>query len=278
MEKSRARHLVQSITRQITIGSTIDIRKLSKKAWQRLKLPLLGNERDILAVFEVHENENDYWIALTNWRRNNPANYYLVTYGRDGLIKILGELHESDGLELQWQYRPSLKDNRNEERVRRFVQMYGSIGVNISLPATTISADEFLTDVLRVAEIRKTAQDLSTIIRLDEDGAFPEGRRIEWLHKRRERSSRVVREAKERHARANNGNLPCEACGFDFQELYGDRGRHFIEAHHKVPLSELKEDQIAETFVDDLALVCANCHRMLHKKPYSTVEDLRAKL
>ena len=107
MEKSRARHLVQSITRQITIGSTIDIRKLSKKAWQRLKLPLLGNERDILAVFEVHENENDYWIALTNWRRNNPANYYLVTYGRDGLIKILGELHESDGLELQWQYRPS---------------------------------------------------------------------------------------------------------------------------------------------------------------------------
>ena len=53
---------------------------------------------------------------------------------------------------------------------------------------------------------------------------------------------------------------------------------HYIETHHKVPLSELKEDQIAETFVDDLALVCANCHRMLHKKPYSSVEDLRATL
>ncbi len=195
MEKGRARNLVRSITLQIKIGSTIDIRKLGKKAWQGLKLPFLGAEHDVLAVFEVHENENDYWLALTNRSPNNPANYYLVAYGRDGSIKILGELHESDGLELQWQYRPSLKDNRNEERVRRFAEMYGSIEVNISLPVATISADEFLTDVLRVAEIRKTAQDLSTIIRLDEDGTFPEGRRIERLHKRRERSSRVVREA-----------------------------------------------------------------------------------
>ena len=278
MEKTRARHLVQSITRQIKIGSSIDIRKLRKKAWQGLKLPFLTNEHDVLAVFKVRENENDYWIVFTNWRRNNPTYYYLVTYGRDGPIKILGELHKCDAHELQWQYRPSVKDKRNDERVQRFVQMYGSVEVNISLPAATISADEFLTDVLRVAEIRKTAQDLTTIIRLDEDGTFPEGRRIERLHKRRERSSRVVREAKERHARANNGSLPCEVCGFDFQKMYGDRGKHFIEAHHKVPLSELKEDQIAETLVDDLALVCANCHRMLHKKTYSTVEDLGATL
>ena len=113
MEETRARHLVQSITRQITIGSTIDIRKLRKKAWQGLKLPFLRNDRDILAVFEVHENEKDYWIALTNRSRNNPTNYYLVTYGRDGPIKILGELHKCDAHELQWQYRPSVKDKRN---------------------------------------------------------------------------------------------------------------------------------------------------------------------
>ena len=226
----------------------------------------------------MHENENDYWIAFTNWRPNNPTNYYLIIYGRDGPIKILGELHKCDAHELQWKYIPTTEDKRNEERVQRFVQMYGSIEVNIPFPAATVSAEEFLTDVLRVAEIRKTAQDLDTIIRLDEDGTFPEGRRIERLHKRRERSSRVVREAKEKHAGANNGGLPCEVCGFDFQEMYGDRGKHFIEAHHKVPLSELKEDQIAETLVDDLALVCANCHRMLHKKPYSTVEDLGATL
>ena len=31
MEETRARHLVQSITRQIKIGSTIDIRKFRKK-------------------------------------------------------------------------------------------------------------------------------------------------------------------------------------------------------------------------------------------------------
>ena len=216
MEQKRAKKPVKSITRQIANGSTIDIGKLRKKAWQGLNLRLLTNEHDVLAVFKVRENENNYWIVFTNWRLKNPTNYYLVTYGRDGPIKILGELHKCDAHELQWKYIPTSKDKRNEERVQRFVQMYGSIEVNISLPAATVSADEFLTDVLRVAEIRKTAQNLDTIIRLDEDGTFPEGRRIERLHKRRERSSRVVRVAKEIHARANNGRLPCEACGFDF--------------------------------------------------------------
>ena len=278
MEKSRARALERAIARQIKSGSTIDIRRLPKQAWRALNLPHLQSKHDVLAVFEVRENQSDYWIAFVNWSPTSPENYYLVTFGRDGEVKILGELHNSDDFELQWKYAPARHDDRNDERKRRFIEMYGSTEVRISLPTASTSVDDFLTDVIRVAEIRKAAQDLNVDVGLDEDGTFPEGRRIERLHKRRERSPRVVKEAKKQHAISHNGKLPCEICGFDFQDAYGHRGRHFIEAHHKVPLSKLEEGQRVETTVDDLALICANCHRMLHKSPYSTVEELKAKL
>lgn len=279
MERKRAIDLARSIARQIKTGTTIDIRKLHKQALRQLNLPKLGDQHDVLAVFGIKEDENEYWITLVNWRLDHPENYYLVTFGRVRNIKILCEIHKINDFELNWQYRSSKRDRQNnEERVQRFTEMYGSTEVRISLPAPSISVDEFLTDVLRVAEIRKAADDLNAIVRFDEKGTFPEGRRIERLHKSRERSPRVVSEAKERHASTHNGNLPCEICGFDFRKVYGDRGRHFIEAHHKIPLNMLEEGQLSDTTADDLALVCANCHRMLHKNPYSTVDDLKAKL
>jgi predicted HNH restriction endonuclease len=48
-----------------------------------------------------------------------------------------------------------------------------------------------------------------------------------------------------------------------------------MEAHHTQPLAEIEEDD-ASLSIDDLALLCANCHRMLHRhKPWLTVEQLR---
>ena len=57
----------------------------------------------------------------------------------------------------------------------------------------------------------------------------------------------------------------CMACGFDFQEKYGDRGSKFIEVHHLKPISSLEK----ETIVDhktEMAVVCSNCHRMIRRK------------
>ena len=58
------------------------------------------------------------------------------------------------------------------------------------------------------------------------------------------------------------GWLSCEVCEFDFAEEYGSLGEGFIECHHTQPLSAVKPN--AKTALKDLALVCANCHRMLH--------------
>jgi len=57
----------------------------------------------------------------------------------------------------------------------------------------------------------------------------------------------------------------CSVCGFDFEAVYGDRGKGFIEVHHNKPLSEIDEEIEIEPRTD-LAPVCSNCHRMIHRR------------
>jgi 5-methylcytosine-specific restriction enzyme A len=90
-----------------------------------------------------------------------------------------------------------------------------------------------------------------------EEAEAEEGRLLTALHRRRERDPKLAQQKKEQALR-RNGSLACEACGFDFAATYGDRGRGFIECHHRRPLSELRGRQ--RTRLDDLALVCSNCH------------------
>jgi hypothetical protein len=72
----------------------------------------------------------------------------------------------------------------------------------------------------------------------------------------------------------------CKACGFDFAKTYGSLGQGFAEVHHLNPLSERPPDEwtaAVQTSVDEVAVLCANCHRMIHRrKPAFSVEELRA--
>lgn len=104
------------------------------------------------------------------------------------------------------------------------------------------------------------------------DVAYPEGRELFRLHRRRERSPRAV-QRKKQTVFADHGKLLCEVCDFDFASVYGDLGSGFAECHHRVPLGELKAEH--RTLLSDLAIVCANCHRMLHRGDGYTVKGLR---
>ena len=58
----------------------------------------------------------------------------------------------------------------------------------------------------------------------------------------------------------------CQVCGFDFATHYGERGKGFIEAHHLTPLHVLPEGKVVSLDpVKDFAVLCANCHRMVHR-------------
>lgn len=90
----------------------------------------------------------------------------------------------------------------------------------------------------------------------------------------KERNRKIVLEKKKQAIK--NNNLKCEVCTFSFPEKYQS---NFIECHHISPIS--LSQGIVETTLDDLALVCSNCHRMLHTKfngVYLNIEELRNRI
>lgn len=106
----------------------------------------------------------------------------------------------------------------------------------------------------------------------EDDEGFPEGRQKLRTHLMRERNPKVIREAKRRY-KEKYGRLFCQVCGFDFVKIYGDIGEDYIEGHHTKPISENDGENL--TLIEDIALLCANCHKMVHRKrPWLTIEDL----
>ena len=103
-----------------------------------------------------------------------------------------------------------------------------------------------------------------------------EGKRLLKVHKTIERNPALGRE-KKRLAQSELGCLRCAVCNFDFSRRYGPHGDGFIECHHTKPLSDRLEEE--ETLLEDLELVCANCHRMLHRgSRMLLIAELRAML
>lgn len=58
--------------------------------------------------------------------------------------------------------------------------------------------------------------------------------------------------------------------GFDFEDVYGELGRNFIEVHHIKPLYSL-DDEVVIDPATDLVCLCSNCHRMIHRKRDSII-------
>lgn len=95
----------------------------------------------------------------------------------------------------------------------------------------------------------------------DEEEAISEGRMLLVRHLRRERNP-ALRKKKINAVVAKSGCLECEVCSFDFEEFYGERGLRYAEVHHLTPLHASGP---TTTQLKDLAILCSNCHRMIHR-------------
>jgi 5-methylcytosine-specific restriction endonuclease McrA len=157
------------------------------------------------------------------------------------------------------------------------VESYFTAGVGEACPTRLLASEppptEYKVEETVGAEVGTDA--LESLKELPER-EYKEGlaRLVKHVRIERLRSPALVKEAKKAF-RARHRRLFCEACGFDFERRYGQRGRDYIEAHHRIPISKL--DRVGPTTVSrkDLALVCANCHRMLHRSPWISVEALQ---
>lgn len=185
---------------------------------------------------ETYRNANGVYMKMMNFRRFDPD------YTRDGKVGLT-------------------RGNKDEE----------------------IVWDEFASAPKRLAEvvaaIRASVQqhrDDRELEGTDEPDIVEaaEGRVLTRMHRVRERSRKLVELAKKR-ALGKYKRLFCEACGFDFSDKYGPTGEGMIDVHHTKPVHTLASDG-DKTSVDDLALLCANCHRVVHSsRKWLSIDEVR---
>jgi 5-methylcytosine-specific restriction protein A len=129
-----------------------------------------------------------------------------------------------------------------------------------------------IAQALRQNALYDAADNYSGLTSFDEESVL-EGRYLLRFHLQRERNQ-GLRQRKIRSVLARSGSLACEVCELDFGQFYGDRGQGYIECHHVEPLHMTGE---RSTRIHDLALLCSNCHRMIHRRPpWPTPSELRA--
>ena len=100
-----------------------------------------------------------------------------------------------------------------------------------------------------------------------------EGKKLLRIHYSRERRSQ--RKQKLKLFFETHGKIFCEACGNEHKN-YKDIAQleRIFEVHHKVALSN--SHKTIETKLEDLAVLCANCHRAVHSvTPYLEVSKLQ---
>ncbi len=124
--------------------------------------------------------------------------------------------------------------------------------------------------------ILRRASAFESMVASDLDSLREEEEYFEGKKKRRftnyyERNPRLRTAAIEYHG------VSCTVCGFNFEEVYGERGKDYIEVHHLRPVSTLGK----VTKIDpktDMTVLCSNCHRMIHRRKDDvlTPEELRS--
>ena len=188
---------------------------------------------------ETFRNENGVYMKLMNFRRLDP---HYTAGGRKGLVR--GAKAEVD----VW--------DEYADDPRRCQEVADAIVASLDDPEVGAAWPE--------PDIEDGLQEA------------PEGRLLTRKHRARERNRTLVK-AKRKLVMKTHGKLVCEVCKFDFSVRYGDRGNGFIEYHHTKPLATLAVGH--KTHIDDLALVCANGHRMIHhRKPWLSVAELKGQI
>jgi 5-methylcytosine-specific restriction protein A len=234
------------------------------------------------------------FVANPDWVRDEVilAMVLYVRAGRKQLSKNSREVRTlSDSLNRLPIHPPSIRESsfRNCDGISLILANIESIDKNgRGLPnGSKLHLDvwnDFKTDLKR---LEATADAILFAVQSDSDGRdwvtsdsaeeevlFREGRVLTRLHLARERNPNLVRK-KKRDVLKRTKRLACEACGFDFAQFYGEMGHGFAECHHILPLAKLPERKSGP---DDLAIVCANCHRMLHTSEAITISELHQRI
>ena len=237
-------------------------------------------------VSTVKKQRNPRWtrdeliLALDLYFREPSAYGNAVHPAVIDLSSILNSLPIHKGRKVNEKYRNPNGVGMKLANFRALDPEYDNIGLSSSSILDREVWNDFSNDRERLKAVAEaiignfeqitSADDLG-----DEDEVeATEGRILTRIHQKRERNAGLVRKKKDQILK-KTGKLQCEACGFDFYQVYGDHGYGFIECHHKKPVSEIKHGE--KTKLSDLAVICANCHRMIHKsRPWLSLSEIQS--
>jgi hypothetical protein len=81
------------------------------------------------------------------------------------------------------------------------------------------------------------------------------------IHKIRERDPKLKTQLIQ-NRKQRKGTMVCDLCKMDPKKVYGKLGEELLQLHHLVPLGKLSGNSV--TSLEDVILVCPNCHAALH--------------
>ncbi len=222
------------------------------------------------------------------------SNNWLTIPERDPRVVQL-----STFLRSQWVYSPSIPEYRSTNSVHRKIEDLRTAHpdhVGTTTRGGRLSAQvaqAFATDPAQMHTLAVnlnnnqqldlpldyTADDIEAPLPLTESASADdlvnavEGRAIRRMVQVYERDPKL-RQQKIALSRKTRGSIACEVCAFDFERVYPGRGDGYVEVHHVTPLHTTGAKMNG---IDDLILLCANCHRMIHRPPnWLTPDELRA--
>ncbi|MDH2015024.1 HNH endonuclease [Pseudomonas juntendi] len=110
------------------------------------------------------------------------------------------------------------------------------------------------------SDVRRRVETMENLPKSYDEEEFSEGKAATALHVRRERSAKLRKEFI--RIRLKSEKLLCDICRVDGYHLDPDIRDSMFECHHVLPLSIRGE---SNTKISEMALLCANCHRLLHR-------------
>ena len=120
-----------------------------------------GSTNSCSIFIERINDRSSYWFCFTDWNREDE-NYHL-SICRDNLKDSIVELHrvgeENTPPTLDWTYVPRKRDERNEERKNRFIELTGNLTQKLSLPEDHRSLNVFIGEIFTLVQKRDLAHD-----------------------------------------------------------------------------------------------------------------------
>lgn len=248
-----------------TIGCCANI-TIQKNLNKIFSIEFISNHSDGYKLLGIIPNSNT--IIYSN--RSLETDYIYFFPNTENEVDIVFDVIEKLGFFEGWEKNPDYKKS-SQENSTISCEPEGNTDKSIQTEdyVEPDTVEENTIEIEAVEEIELPKENLD-FLASEEDDTYeidyhPEGREkvvMQTVYERNPENRRICIE----HYKYNDCDkrIKCQLCGFDFEAVYGDLGRDFIEVHHIIPLSETRRE-IRVNPIKHLIPVCSNCHRMLHR-------------